>query len=390
MIAKRTVLGRADVSDEQLATMVAASLGTRRAQLVASHAEIFPYDLEAITTGGRFSVRGTARADGSAECPYAFFVKVIQSWPRSPLFQQAPEQVREAAHLVPWRTEPDVYRSELRDRLPAGLTMPRAFAVVDLDEESAAVWLEWISARDIGWARERYERAAYLLGRLAASPSVAPLAAAVAEGRTARNYANIWLAQVVLPALNSDELWVHPLVTAAFDDELRRRLLAAADALPSFLDELDGIPFGTAHGDACTRNLLVTGANDSFTMIDFGFWGRAQLGFDLGQLLLGEVQLGERPAGTLTQLEAACLPAYVRGLRAEGSAATQTQVRRSQALLMLIFSGLAAIPFEHLAAEPTAQLHRIASERAASARFILGLVEATNPRTAASSSRASW
>ena len=44
---------------------------------------------------------------------------------------------------------------------------------------------------------------------------------------------------------------------------------------------------------------------------------------------------------------------------------------------MLIFAGLTAIPFEHLEREPTPELHRIARERAASARFILDLVDAT-------------
>src|SRR5262249_39366559 len=74
------------------------------------------------------------------------------------------------------------------------------------------------------------------------------------------------------------------------------RMLAAADALADLLDELDTTPTATAHGDACTRNLLVTEGYDGFTMIDFRFWGCAPIGFDLGQLLLGEIQLAERPA----------------------------------------------------------------------------------------------
>jgi len=375
------VLEAADPSDEQLATMVATSLGARRAELVTCRAEVFPYDLAAITTAGRFRVHGTAVVDGSARRPYAFFVKVIQSWPRSPLFAQAPEPLRvAAAHLVAWRTEAEVYGSDLAARLPAGLTLPRAFAVVDLDDASTAIWLEWIPARRLLWDLARHERAAYLLGRLAASPSVSPLAASAAGSRTPRIFADTWLAHVVLPALNSDELWAHPLVAATFDNALRERLLAAAAALPSFLDELDDIPLGAAHGDACTRNLLVTDTNDGFTLIDFGFWGRAHIGFDLGPLLLGEVQMGERPASVLPYLEAACLPAYVRGLRAEGSNATQTQVQRSHALLMLIFAGLPAVPFEHLTAEPTTEQYRITGQRAASARFILDLVDATNPR----------
>ena len=42
---------------------------------------------------------------------------------------------------------------------------------------------------------------------------------------------------------------------------------------------------------------------------------------------------------------------------------------------MLIFSGMSAIPVEHLASPPTPELHRIAAERAAAARFMLDLVD---------------
>jgi hypothetical protein len=45
---------------------------------------------------------------------------------------------------------------------------------------------------------------------------------------------------------------------------------------------------------------------------------------------------------------------------------------------MVLFSGLSAVPFEHLGAPPTPELHRIAAERAASARFILDLLAETS------------
>ena len=47
-----------------------------------------------------------------------------------------------AAASVPWRTEALAYASDLGDRLPDGLSMPRALGVFDLDELSAAIWLE--------------------------------------------------------------------------------------------------------------------------------------------------------------------------------------------------------------------------------------------------------
>lgn len=152
-------------------------------------------------------------------------------------------------------------------------------------------------------------------------------------------------------------------------------MLAAVRALPRLLGELDTVPGATAHGDACTRNLLVTEGDDSFTMIDFGFWGTAPIGFDLGQLLLGEVQLGNRPAGQLPLLETTCLHAYANGLRDEGDDTPLDQVRCSHAVLMTIYHAIPAIPYEHRTAAPTPQLRQLYTQRAAVARFILDLLD---------------
>jgi Phosphotransferase enzyme family len=378
----RSALGVADVTDDELTAMVADSLGAPDAVLLSSRAEIAPYDLEALTTGGRYWVRGMARVDGH-EKPYAFFVKVIQSWARSPLFQAVAEEHRaQALAMVPWRCEPAIYRSDLATRLPDGLTVPRAHAVVDLDDESAAVWLESIDESDVSWSLDHFARAAHLLGRLAASPAVQPLATLVGfdARKRLRQFAEGRLAMQILPGLLSDGLWTHPLIAAAFDDEVRADLLVAVAALPDFLEELYEMPTGASHGDACTRNLLMTPSSDELVVIDFGFWGEAPLGFDLTQLLLGEVQMGERPAAELPVLESVCLPAYVRGLRDEGCDVPPEVVRRAHALLMLLFSGFSSIPFEHLGSEQTRELERIAVERAESLRFILDLVAETAAR----------
>jgi hypothetical protein len=378
----RALLGPADVADDDLAAFAAADLGVRHATVLTSSAEIFPYDRPAITTAGRYLVTGTARTGTGQVRGFCFFVKVIHAYQRSPLRFAIPAHLRtRAAALIPWHTEADLYRSDLRDRLPAGLTIPRAAAVRDLDAESAALWLEHIPARRVTWDTARHARAAYLLGRLAASRAVAPLATAVHGARTPRIYADAWLAHVVLPALTKDDVWSHPLVRDAFDARLRRRLLTAADALPALLDELDDAPAATAHGDACTANLLTAGDRDALVMIDLGFCGKAPLGTDLGQLILGEVQTGQRHPAGLPALEAACLPAYLAGIHAEGGTAGLAQVRRTHAALLTVFSVLPSVPLEHLDDEPTPRLRQLARSRAAIARFALDLLDDTNPST---------
>ena len=380
-VSDRSVLGPADVSDADLTEIVARWLGESSddVEVVCSSAEVVPYELDAITTAGRYWVRGEAHTPAGAST-FSFFVKHVQSWSRSPLFAAIPPHLRDEAEAsVPWRTEALIYRSDLADRLPAGLTIPRAVAVHDLDEKSAAVWLEEIPTVRGVWTEGQLAHAAFLLGRMAASPAVRELAGigGTPAGRPVRGYLNGRLTHQILPMLRSEEIWQHPLVAGAFDAELRRRLLDAADQLPRYVDEVERMPTGTSHGDACTNNILVRPDSDDLVLIDFGFWMPQPFGFDLGQLLLGDLQLGRSPAHELHRNETACTAAYVEGLRAEGCDVEAALVRRAHALLMLIFSGMSAIPVEHLGSPPTPESHRITAERAAAARFMLDMVDVT-------------
>lgn len=138
----RHELGAADVSDEELATMVASLLGQRCVKLLESRADPVDYDLPAITTGGRWWVSGQAETE-CGRMPFRFFVKQVQSWERHPFFAFVPEEFRELAVAgVPWKTEAEVYRSDLALRLPQGLSAPRALGVFDLDASSSAIWIE--------------------------------------------------------------------------------------------------------------------------------------------------------------------------------------------------------------------------------------------------------
>ena len=378
----RTLLGDADVDDVELAAMAAAQLGEARVRVETSAAVVADYDLETLTTAARYWVDGTARTPGGQLADFRFFVKVVQSWERSPVFQQVPEEMRaEALAQIPWRREPEVYASDLGDRLPPGLSMPAARHVREVDELSAALWLDAVPVRPTTWDTARFASAAHLLGRLAASEAVAPLSTVHAVDDVVRRYASGRLAGQVVPALEDDGLWQHPLLAQSFGDQLRRDLRAAAAAVPGYLDELDTVPLGALHGDACTRNLLVRedAPDGEFVLIDFGFWGRGPIGFDLSQLLVGEVQTGERPAADLPAIEAVCVPAYTAGLAAEGCVVAEEVVARSHALLLLLFAGLSAIPFELLSGPVSDEAVRVAGERAEAARFSLGLVADTKP-----------
>jgi hypothetical protein len=185
----------------------------------------------------------------------------------------------------------------------------------------------------------------------------------------------------VVPMLRDDALWAHPLLDGAFGDGLRDRMLDALDEVPAWVEELADAPHVVGHGDACPNNLLGADRRDAFVLIDFGFWKPLPLGFDLGQLLLGDVQIGRRSADDLDIVDARIVPAYVDGLTDEGHVADSAQVARLHALQMVVFTGLSSMPFEHLRAEPSAELEQLAATRAAITTFCLNRVEATDGPT---------
>ncbi len=376
---RREALQGADVTDETLAELVATLVHEPAAEVtvLSSRAEEVAYDLTAITTAGRFWVRGEAVVRGRHQL-FCFFVKHVQSWSRSPLFGDVPAEIAAMAEAgVPWRTEPLVYRSDLAGRLPQGLRMPRAVGVFDLDEKSASVWMEEITPVPAQWDVARFTRAAYLLGRLAASPGVRERADVGQFEWTVRDYLSGRLTHQVIPLLRDPAVWAHPLMATAFDDSLRHRLQVAADRAEDLVETLANLPQGAIHGDACPNNLLVSADPDGFVLIDYGFFGVGPIAFDLGQLLVGDVQIGRQPASTLPAIEASVLPSYIEGLRAEGCDIPLDLVRRAHALHLVLFTGLSALPFEHLGTDPTPHLHHVAAERAAIAAFSLDLLDAT-------------
>ena len=377
----RELLGAADVSDDQLATIVAGVLGEETVTLRDVTVDPVDYDLPAITTAGRWWVSGRADTP-TGVAAFRVFVKQVHNWSRSPQFAFVPPDLQVvAAASVPWRTEPNIYRSDLSNRLPEGLSMPRALAVIDIDELSSAVWLEEVPLREWPWDIGRFTRAAYLLGRLAGSERVAPLAQIDDHRWTVLDYLHGRFDQQVVPMLRDDELWTHPLLAHAFGDGLRDRMCDVLDQVPAWFEELAEAPHVVGHGDACPNNLLGSPRRDAFVLIDFNFWKPLPLGFDLGQLLLGDVQIGRRPADDLAAVDAQIVPAYVAGLTDEGYAADPAQVLRLHALQMAVFSGLSSMPFEHLGDPPSPALERLAATRAAITTYCLDRVEATQATT---------
>ncbi|MTD15604.1 hypothetical protein GIS00_16850 [Nakamurella sp. YIM 132087] len=369
----RQALGPADVDDVTLTGMVADLLGHDPAavRLICSTATPVDYDIPAISTVSRHWVHGEAETPGGRQ-PYRLFVKHIQAWHHSPFFAFVPEEAREFAKAkFPWRIEPAVYRSDLPSVLPPGLGAPRALGVFDLEPDAAAVWLEAVQHPPVDWTLERYERAAYLLGRFAARPEIVARTGLAGFEWTVFDYLYGRVAAQVVPEVLGEEAWQRDEVREHFDPELRERLQQAAGRLEAITGELVRVPKFASHGDACPNNLLPGTDPDSFTLIDFGFFLDQPVGFDLGQLIAGNTQLGLGPWDRLGELDERCLTAYLAGTAEEGVTLDPALVRRAHALQLLLFAGISSLP------EPGMTPAQSAA-RAALARHSLDLLDATS------------
>lgn len=387
-VDRREVLGADDVSDEHLAAMVADLWQVPSVELLESAAETVAYDVPSILTGARTWVRGHADAGDGAR-PFAIFVKRVHSWRHSPAFQLVPVEVGEwAAAAVPWRAEPRIYASDLADRLPEGLAMPRGLHVEERDDDTAVVWMEAVDADPVPWDVEDTVRAARLLGRLSASPRVAPLAGIDPQPWHIGSFVSGRLAYTVLPGLHDEATWRHPVVAEHFGD-LRDGLTATARHLDPLAEEFASSRHLASHGDACPNNLLRREGDPSFTLIDFGFWRSQPVGFDLSQLLVGDIQVGRQDATDLPERAAACVEAYAAGLADEGLEIPLAEVRRSHAVCLALFNGLPSLPLEMLAEESAleaaggvtddfrADLEHWTRQRSGIARYALDVLAAT-------------
>lgn len=377
MIQDLHLLGPAALDEDGRRAAIEAQLGRPVTDIEGVVTEV-AYDVPSITTAGRWWVRGTAQtADGPRR--FAFFVKAVQPWSRSPFFQFVPEEHREvAAASYPWRTEPAVYRSDLAGALPPGLRMPCAGAVAEVDGPLAVMWLDAVETADATWDEVRYARAAHLLGRLAARPGTRALATVGDFHLDAALYVGSRVSMQVVPILRSP-VWDHPAL-AAFAD-VREPLLARIPELPAIAAEIDALPRLATHGDACPNNLLADPADpDGFVLIDFGLWNEVAVGHDLTQLLVGDVQIGRRSAsalGGLGPLSELLLTSYADGLAAEGVTVDLAVLRRAHALQLFLFAGLSSLPFEMLDG-PAEPLARVVEDRAEVARFSLDLLMKTS------------
>jgi hypothetical protein len=316
--------------------------------------------------------------DGDEIVPWSLFVKVLQAWRHFPGLDLIPPPLRESMLVeTNWRYEADLYASRFGEFLPEGLRLPAFHHRQELGDERVALWLEDVRTLDVAWGPDRFARASRLLGRSAARSNgdgVLPDARPALARSFTRAFVAGRLEPFVLPLLDGDEVWTHPLIRRVGDDDLRGDLAELARRVPALADALDRLPTSPAHGDACPQNLLVSENDpDGFVVIDWSMAGRNVVGFDLGQLLVGLAHDGVLTARDLPALHELVLSAYIDGLAEEGMPAEAEAVRFGFDAAMVVRSAFTALPLELLGDRESDDPAGLIAARLELARYLVDL-----------------
>jgi hypothetical protein len=390
----------AQLDEARLADVVrhAVGAGTDEAvEVVSQGLETVAYEIGTVSTCALLRAFGEARVEDVPRT-WSAFVKVLQSARVWPMIHFIPDEHREAFLAdFPWRLEIDAQQSPLREILPEGLRLADLYAVDEIDDDHATLWMEDVPLSREPWGTDRFVRAARLLGALAARRPVGSdavfgdLRYARDPGCALRLYMDGRVHPWAGAALHNDATWSHPAMAAVLDDlgeasptnGLRAELCRAHSLVPHLLSVVEALPQTHAHGDASPQNLLVHADRpDEFVAIDWGFNCPLAVGFDIGQLLVGLAHSGELDVEALPSLNDLVVRAYADGLRENGFEANDRDILTGHVVSTMLRSGFTAMPyeaFERPDVEDSPALRARLAERIRLTRFMLDLARATVP-----------
>ncbi|GAA4965154.1 aminoglycoside phosphotransferase [Kineococcus glutinatus] len=226
-----------------------------------------------------------------------------------------------------WAREAAVYTDP---RLRAGLTgtgLDLPAAEVEHRELSIELWLEDVHGTAGGdFTLDDHVAAAAGLGRWQARPPH-PVPTWASRGFL-RAYSTSRPGDLSLLGddAEADAAWAQPLIRDTWPAHLRagwRRLLAHREDLLGLMEQL---PRTLCHLDAWVSNVIRRPTGE-VVLLDWSFAGDGAVGEDLGNYLPDAVFDLFWPAERLVELEAACWPAYLDGLRAGGWDGSEREAR---------------------------------------------------------------
>ena len=213
-------------------------------------------------------------------------------------------------HPSSWRRELDVYRSDwLRDRMPAGLSLPDCLGSMTTENAAVIVQSE-LSFDRAGRTLDWYSELANLLGQMngpGADPADAP------PWATRRFVAHETETTV---ALVPDAVANRSLLIADVFDLWAPLLERIALAGTLLVDALTSFPVGIHHLDGFSRN--ATRVGERFVLIDWAYTGLAPLGCDAASVIVVTGLHGDVPGALIGEFHDAVIDGYATGLRSVG------------------------------------------------------------------------
>lgn len=335
--------------------------------------QVIPVPVAAITTEAVLHLCGTARADVGT-VPWDLLVKIFRSPRHWPLLHMVPDAYRQTfIDGYPWRGEAELRAAGVADLMPDGLRLPVLYRSADLGDDRLVLWTEWIDAAPGGWDTARYRRAATLLARMTCRLRDLPDPAVGATGRTPlRQIVEGPIMQWVVPRAADPAIAAHPLFASTESAPLFADLVTLAGRLPAILDHLEMLDPSIGHGDACPQNLLVSRTDpDTLVAIDMSWPHPEAIGYDLGQLLIGHAHSGELAVSALPDLHAVLLDGFLDGLRREGCAATEQDVRFAFDATLVVRGAFQSLPLDRLDEPVSAELAEFAARRLELTRYLV-------------------
>ncbi|WP_309104702.1 hypothetical protein [Microbacterium sp.] len=253
-----------------------------------------------------------------------------------------------------WAREAEVYADRrLRASLEGtGLDLPAAD--VTTDDETVDLWLEDVrGTAGVEFALTDHVATAAALGRWQARPLEPP--PACASRGFLRAYSTSRPGDISV--VDDDAAWRQPLVRDTWPVELRdgwARLLAHREQLLSVMEDL---PRTLCHLDAWVSNVIRRPSGE-VVLLDWAFAGDGAVGEDLGNYLPDAVLDLFWPAEQLAELEAACWPAYLEGLRSAGWAGSEREARLGVVASCVKYAWLLPLLLQRASAEQHSAYHQ--------------------------------
>lgn len=336
------------------------------------------YESGSPATGGLYVATLTVdvsrpEGGGARRVQVEAFVKILQHLSHWNRLHLVPEPFRDRMVAeFPWRGELDVML-KAAPAMVDGMRTPVVYAVFDHGDR-LAVWMERVDEID-AWTDATYLDAARRLGRLAARRSAPD---DLATAGTPPGFAMHMLVTAQIkghtgPIIADDATWQTPWLAERADAPLRDDLRALFARIDELVALADSVPHTLVHGDASPANLLRDRrAPDEFVAIDWGMSSPLPLGFDVGQLLVGDVHSGRAPAELIARLVDPAIDGFCRGLADENYPHTRAEVRRGAIASLTLRSAFTMIPFEFLGGPPPGS-ERLLDERIAATRLLVDL-----------------